>query len=649
MHPLPALPPLNLANLFLIFACFLILICSSLIFAPSVKVSIRKLVINLPIKFENMSSHEQEMQEKLMAGLGGDGFLSEFEEEVSKIEERRVVQVPVEFEDTMIVREGAQVPGAVERVTSRAEAGELVGSRCLLKGNEFTPAALREWTYSSEVQRDMMATKLVSLRLFSIQWKKFPNCFVAQLTHMNGHMDWVLVENGFSPDSIGHALCSRIYDLTVLFYCEEPLVRVAVTRYVTRKGVCLGWAQWDPEVYQPPRWPCRRGESALDVAEVGKRFLERVEEWKKKKGSLPRVAELAGCLAAQVRSWQQEQRWNKKGDKKPCWPVMMPNKLFGCPLRPEYAPGPTGGVVPREVAMEVEEEEVEAGEEEGQDEQGQDEQGQDEQQQQRKGRMSEEEWQQWKKDRNRKWYEKSKRKRAAKRAAEEEIKAKIAEKQKEWEEVARVVEQEKREKLAVKERELEELKKEVAAVQKEPRKKRSKVEEAKGAKGDDEPAHGQGSTPEVVPSASEARRSRGGHRGRGRGRGGWRHDHGGFRQNQSLQHEEISRQYRHKNSDRSVADSSFSSAASMPNLGHFDPRKFVAGLCFLGDQALSLQQSNQPAAPIAASSPVASRQQHGRGRSGSRSRGGGYNNNNNNNSSYSQDDRDGSRHTVVCY
>ena len=259
--------------------------------------------------------------------------------------------------------------------------------------------------------------------------------------------------------------------------------------------------------------------------------------------------------------------------------------------------------------------------------------------------MSEEEWKQWKKERNRRWYEKSKRKRAAKRAVEEEIKAKIAEKQKEMEEVARVVEQEKKEKLAVKEKELEELRKEVAAVQKEPRKKKNKVEEAKGAKCDDEPAHGQGSTQEVIPSASEAKKPRGNHRGshrgrgRGRGRGGWRHDHGGFRQNQSMQHEEINRQYRDGNSDRSVADLSFSSAASMPNLGHFDPRKFVAGLCFLGDQALSLQQSHQSTAPIAASSPVASRQQHGRGRSGSR--GGGYNNNNNNNS-YNQNNRDGS-------
>ena len=183
---------------------------SSLIFAPSVKISIQKLVKN-PNSVNCMSSHEQEMQEKLLEGLGGDGFVDELEEEVSKIEERREVRVPPEFENLDIVPGGVQVPGAVEKVVqvaSRAEAGELVGSRCLLKGNDLTPAALREWTFSSEVQRDLMATKLVSLRLFSIQWNKFPNCFVAQLTHMNGHMDWVLVENGFSPDSIGRALCS---------------------------------------------------------------------------------------------------------------------------------------------------------------------------------------------------------------------------------------------------------------------------------------------------------------------------------------------------------------------------------------------------------------------------------------------------------
>ena len=68
-----------------------------------------------------------------------------------------------------------------------------------------------------------------------------------------------------------------------------------------------------------------------------------VEGWKKKKGPLPRFVEMGGSLAAEVREWQREQRWNRKGDKKPCWRVMMPNKLFGCPLRPEYLPGPTGG------------------------------------------------------------------------------------------------------------------------------------------------------------------------------------------------------------------------------------------------------------------------------------------------------------------
>ena len=203
-----------------------------------------------------------------MAGLGGDGFADELEEEVRRVEERKEVQVPVEFEDANIVPGGVQVPGAVEKVASRAEAGELVGSRCLLKGSELTPAAYSEWKYSSEVQRDMMVAKLVALSLCSIQWDKFPNVFVAQLTHMNDHMDWVLVENGFSPDSIGNALCSHLYDLTMLLYCEVALVRVVVLRYVMRMGVCMGWGQWDPEVYQPPQWPCRRGESALEEAEM---------------------------------------------------------------------------------------------------------------------------------------------------------------------------------------------------------------------------------------------------------------------------------------------------------------------------------------------------------------------------------------------
>ena len=127
MHPLPALPLLKLAVVFLIlsFDHFLVLICSSLIFAPSVKISIQKLVKN-PNSVNCMSSHEQEMQEKLLEGLGGDGFVDELEEEVNKIEERREVHVPAEFEDTNIVPGGVQVPGAVEKVVmvaSRAEAG----------------------------------------------------------------------------------------------------------------------------------------------------------------------------------------------------------------------------------------------------------------------------------------------------------------------------------------------------------------------------------------------------------------------------------------------------------------------------------------------------------------------------------------------
>ena len=210
----------------------------------------------------------------------------------------------------------------------------------------------------------------------------------------------------------------------------------------------------------------------------------------------------------------------------------------------------------------------------------------------------------------------------AKRAVEEGIKEKIREK--EMEEVARVVEQEKREKLAVKQREMEELQREIDQAWKDcPKKKKKRVDEAKGADGEPPLVV---AAPKAAPSAQMNPTNNfsvhDDHPGRGRGRGGWRHDHGGFRPNHSVEQEEIARRYRDRT--QSLVNMTFLSTASAST--SFNPNMFVAGLCFLGSQSLGLGLQ-QPAAPVAATLPDAGQQQQGRDRGGDHPR---SNNNNSN-------------------
>ena len=150
-------------------------------------------------------------------------------------------------------------------------------------------------------------------------------------------MEWMLVENATDVHSIKKALCSRLHGLSVLFWCEKGLVRAALTRFVRKKGVCMAWQQWDGQVYEPPRWPCLRGDSAFDAREVVRGFLKVVGEWKKKR-ALPRLGELEGDLAAVERKWRRGRKWNSRGDELPAFPINMPCRLWGCPLLPEFLP-----------------------------------------------------------------------------------------------------------------------------------------------------------------------------------------------------------------------------------------------------------------------------------------------------------------------
>ena len=62
-----------------------------------------------------------------------------------------------------------------------------------------------------------MANHLVALALFSVEWDRIPNVYVAQITHIRGVMEWMLVENATNVNKIGKALCSRLRNQSVLF------------------------------------------------------------------------------------------------------------------------------------------------------------------------------------------------------------------------------------------------------------------------------------------------------------------------------------------------------------------------------------------------------------------------------------------------
>merc|ERR1711911_358792 len=98
------------------------------------------------------------------------------------------------------------------------------------------------------------------------------------------------------------------------------------------------------------------------------------------------------------------------------------------------------------------------------------------------------------------------------------------------------------------------------------------------------------------PQKQHRQAGRGNGRGNGRGRGGWRRDHGGFRSNQTLDDEDLSRRYRE--ATPFLPNASFSTPPSS-----FED--FFRGVCLLGRTAAS-----EAMAPVATSSPSASRPRH---------------------------------------
>ena len=291
-----------------------------------------------------MSSHHvgvtgEEMEEEFGGGYGLD--LEELADAAENVLEREVVSVPREYEDTNLVPGGPQEQVALEadegRKLSRKEVADMVGSYQLCRGNNALQERYSEWQYSTEVQRDIMASRLVALGFFSIGCPKNPNVYIAQLVRVSGEMEWFLVENGFDVHSIGKALCSTLRHLSVLIWCKHGQVKAAMRRFVSKPGVCTAFGEWEPETREPPRWPSLRGASALEASEVVWRVVEAVREEGGRRKSKMRFHELDGVLVAAVRKWKKERRmWNGKGDEVPERPVWMPNQLWGCPLLPEY-------------------------------------------------------------------------------------------------------------------------------------------------------------------------------------------------------------------------------------------------------------------------------------------------------------------------
>ena len=109
-----------------------------------------------------------------------------------------------------------------------------------------------------------MANHLVALALFSVEWDRIPNVYVAQITHIRGVMEWMLVEDATNVHKIAGAICSRLSNMSVLLWSECKAVRSAAMRFAKRRGACLGWSVFNPETHEPPRWPSCRGDSCIE-------------------------------------------------------------------------------------------------------------------------------------------------------------------------------------------------------------------------------------------------------------------------------------------------------------------------------------------------------------------------------------------------
>ena len=283
-----------------------------------------------------------------------DEFLMELEDEALEVQQR--VEGPAldrSGQPGELVQGGVQWPDQLKKSKVNVNSGEYVGSVELINAADGDVAVFNEWKHSTEAQRDIVAQNLVTMSFHSVEWNKFPRMFLCQITRMRGVMEWVLVPDATIANKIASAILSRVRNQSVLLWCEDKVVRYAAKRFLNKRGVCAAWGVFNPETHEPPRWPCRRGESCFEGAEVVKRFVEKLKEWKESKRGLPRIGELEGLLDAVKDGWESEQVWSVvRKTTVPEWPVFFPSKLWGCPLRSCFQP--PAAVAAREAASAAE-------------------------------------------------------------------------------------------------------------------------------------------------------------------------------------------------------------------------------------------------------------------------------------------------------
>merc|ERR1711942_339636 len=90
-------------------------------------------------------------------------------------------EVPVEYRNKdLVLPGGPQVAVAVEKdeerkKKSRTEVADMVGSFRMCRGSNALTEEFDEWQFSTEAQRDIMATNLAALVFFHIGQKRYPN------------------------------------------------------------------------------------------------------------------------------------------------------------------------------------------------------------------------------------------------------------------------------------------------------------------------------------------------------------------------------------------------------------------------------------------------------------------------------------------
>ena len=326
--PVPAPSPLNIS-----LHCIALIVCYAICFEyslSSLDIITSYYLVHLSPIIEKMSQFEYDLtaaeEELLLAReeVRVDGLVADGSGPTSEL-----------------VAGGVQVPDALEADPANVQVGELVGSGQVIHGGGAVGDALyQEWRYSSKIQRDLAARHLMAVSLFYIGWEAFPNTYICQIVKARGACDWVLLHDTRNAKKILHDLGSRLRNHSCLLWCVESAVLKALCRAARKKGMCVGWCAFDPKVYEPPRWPCLRGESALEELEVVRRFKKKVWEVRRdpEVKAVPTPGDMDGWLAKIVDDWEEEQVWwpatkGRKAEKTPDYAVCWPARLWGCPLR----------------------------------------------------------------------------------------------------------------------------------------------------------------------------------------------------------------------------------------------------------------------------------------------------------------------------